>query len=298
MSLAKRYNKGKNRLELIPVKPLELLGDVYTRGAHKYSVYKDPVTGNEVLGKDIPLEQVHKYELISSGADNWRLGLSWSENIGSVKRHIAAYERGEDYDELGTYHLGNAAWGLITGLEMYHTHPELDDRNHKYLQSKKVGLDIDGVLADFISHLMEVNGTPNHVPEHWNDPIVREAFTKFKADPQFWLDIKPLLKHTDIPFEVHCYITARSIPVGITQQWLNTYLFPHAPIYSIGIGESKIEVAKKSGVELFIDDNYDNFVQLNKAGICTFLYDAPYNKKYDVGYKRVKNFADFKERFL
>ena len=73
MSSAKRYNTGKTRFELIPRKPLELLAEVYTKGAHKYTVYADE-QGNRILGKDISVEEVAKRKLIilEDGSDNWR----------------------------------------------------------------------------------------------------------------------------------------------------------------------------------------------------------------------------------
>ena len=34
-------------------------------------------------------------------------------------------------------------------------------------------------------------------------------------------------------------------------------------------------------------DSFENFVELNNAGICCFLFDAPHNRRYYVGYKRI-----------
>ncbi|MGB3491885.1 MAG: hypothetical protein WBA57_04105, partial [Elainellaceae cyanobacterium] len=70
---AKRYNKGKSRHVLIPPFAKEALADVYTRGAHKYSMYKDK-NGNVIQGKDIPFENVGQYELVEDASSNWRLG--------------------------------------------------------------------------------------------------------------------------------------------------------------------------------------------------------------------------------
>lgn len=294
----KRYNKGKNRIELMPERPLMLIGDVYTGGAHKYTVYKDE-NGNEVLGKDIPFEDRHKYEIVDDGADNWRKGLSWTEATGSVLRHIMAYKNGEDIDpELGTYHLANAAWGIISLLEFYQTHPELDDRKHAYLEEKKIGLDIDGVLADFVGAINTLNDREGHEPIDWNDPHVVERFKEVKRDEDFWLNLKPLVTPQDVPFEPHCYITSRSIDINVTKRWLHTNGFADAPVYSIGVGESKVDTAIASGIDYFIDDYYKNFVELNQNKICTFLMNRSYNSKYNVGYKRIKDFADFKQRFL
>ena len=131
MDKARRYNTGKLRYELISPYALEELAKVYTLGAEKYTIRDGD--GN----------------IIDDGANNWRKGLSWTEAIGSVKRHLQAFEKGEDVDELGSLHLANAAWGLFSILEYYKTHPELDDRIHRTLSKPRITLDIDDVCADF-----------------------------------------------------------------------------------------------------------------------------------------------------
>lgn len=296
----KRYNKGKNRQELLPTRPVEMISDVYTKGAHKYSVYRDPVTGAEILGKDIPLEEAYKYELIDDGSDNWRKGLSWREATGSVKRHITAFENGEDFDpEINTYHLANAAWGLMVLLEQYKTHPELDDRVHRYLTHPKIGLDIDNVLADWCDMWGDKFGVTK-VPTSWSfDYKNSERFNMPKEELEaLYKAIPPMVNPNEIPFEPVAYVTARSVDVELTKDWLQRNGFPCRPVHTVPFGASKVDVAKQAGIEWFIDDSYDNFVELNKAGICTFLWDAPHNRRYEVGYKRITSFKDFKERFL
>ena len=98
--------------------------------------------------------------------------------------------------------------------------------------------------------------------------------------------------NSELPFEPHAYITSRSIDPKLTQKWLDDNSFPSAPLYCVGHNMSKVEVAKQSGVEIFVDDKYENFIELNKAGICCFLFDASHNKKYDVGFKRIYNLKD------
>ena len=284
---AKRYNKGKIRYGLIPNNPLKYLAEVYTKGAHKYSVYEDE-NGNKIYGKDIPLSEVSKLKLVEDGADNWRLGQDWLESLESVERHIMAFKNGEDFDpDLGTLHLSNAAWGLFSIMEYITTHPELDSRKIKALRPKKIGLDIDGVLADFATHLMSYTSTQDYKPSHWNDPVVRRSFEFVKNDDDFWLSIPVLTDPIDIPFEPHCYITARSIDVAVTKIWLDKNRFPVAPIYSIGQDQSKVEVAKRSGIDIFVDDNYMNFVELTNAGVFTYLFDQSYNRHYKVGHRRI-----------
>lgn len=260
---ALRYDSGKPRHDLIPAFSANELAKIYKMGAEKYA------------------------------DNNWRKGMKWSRILGSLKRHLNAIERGEDFDEESKlYHAGHVVWNAITLLEYYKIYPEGDDRTHEYLNHKKIGLDIDGVLAGFTEHLLKVVGHPDHKVTHWNDPIIRDGFDKVKKDKQFWLDLPPLLSREDIPFEVHCYITARSIDKEVTQEWLDKHLFPKAPVYCVGYGECKVDIAKQSGVEVFVDDNFQNFVDLNKAGIFTYLYNASYNEKYKVGSKRIMSLKE------
>lgn len=273
---ARRYNGGKLRYELIPHNALADLAEVYTKGAEKYTLYDD--NGN----------------IIDDGSDNWRKGQSWREVMASVKRHIQAWEAGEDKDpdpKMGTLHLANAAWGLFTLLEYYRIYPQGDNRNHMYLNMPKIGLDIDEVLADWVGHWTKHHG--QEVPETWNfDRNIKAKFNLLRDDKQFWLSIPVKTQPSDIPFEPHCYITSRSIPKEWTQEWLDNAGFPTMPVHCVPFGESKIQVALDSGIDWFVDDRYENFVELNRAGICTFLFDAPHNRRYNVGHKRISSLKD------
>ena len=61
-----RHNTGKLRYDLVPAYAQEQYVRVLTRGAQKYA------------------------------ERNWERGMKWSTCLASLKRHIAAYERGED----------------------------------------------------------------------------------------------------------------------------------------------------------------------------------------------------------
>lgn len=258
-----RYNDGKARYDLLEPYAIEQLVKVFTQGSLKYK------------------------------PRNWELGMSWSSVLASLKRHIAAFEKGEDFDkESGNYHMAHAAWNALALVSYYKLAPTMDDRQHSYLNTKKIGLDIDGLLADFLGHLGKVSGNKGHMPSHWNCPLVRKEFDKVKHDPEFWANIPPLLKKEDIPFEPKAYITARSIDPEVTQTWLDKFGFPKAKLYCVGVGDSKVEVAKEAGIDIFVDDSYENFLELTKAGIFTYLYDAPYNQKYEVGYRRIKSLKE------
>ena len=153
-------------------------------------------------------------------------------------------------------------------------------------------MDIDEVLADWLGAWTKRHGIIEPVL-FWNfDRNIKEKFELMRDDKDFWLNIEPKVTPKDLPFEPHCYITSRSIPREWTEEWLKKWNFPAVPVYSIGFDQSKVEVAKKSGIDWFVDDRYENFVELNNAGICTFLMDCEHNRRYNVGYKRIYSLND------
>lgn len=283
---ARRYNKGKLRYGLIPHNFKKELAKVYTMGAEKYTILD--ANGN----------------MVEDGADNWRKGFLWRDALESVLRHLEKFDSGEDFDTdwpqeiLDKYgpslHLANAAWGLSVIMESYNIHPELDNRNHKYLNHPKIGLDLDEVCVNWVDAWCK----------HWNLEIPntwffdRNIVSKFKQMEsegvldEFYLNLKPLINPNDIPFEPHCYVTSRPVKTEISEQWLDNNGFPQRPVFTVALGQSKVDIIKAAGVEIFVDDRFDNFVELNKAGICCYLFDAPHNRRYDVGYKRIKTLKD------
>lgn len=293
---AKRYDKGKLRYELLPTEALEKVVEVYTRGAHKYTIYEDE-NGKQHRGEDIPFEEMKNLNMkvIDDGADNWRKGQEWTHTMASVKRHIAEWEKGIDFDSdpaMNTYHLGNAVWGLLSLLEYYKIYPQGDNRKHQYLSMPLIGLDVDDVICSFLDGWKEKFNITEVTNSWFFDRKIRKRFDEMKKNNElddFYLSLKAKIKPEEIPFEPSAYITSRPVPTEITEQWLDMYGFPAAPVYTVGVDGSKVDIAKKMGIEVFVDDRFDNFVELNKAGITTYLFDAPHNQRYNVGSKRIKS---------
>jgi len=181
-----RYNEGKTRHDLIPQFAQEQYAKVLTKGSEKYA------------------------------ERNWELGMKWSKVTASLKRHTAAFERGEDFDkETGLLHTAHIMCNAAFLTEYYKIYPQGDDRPHEYLNRSKIGLDIDEVLADWVGHWTKFHG--QEVPESWNfDRNIKDKFESLKDDKDFWLSIPVKTKPSDIHFEPHCYITSRSIPAGST----------------------------------------------------------------------------------
>lgn len=94
-----RYNDGKPDYSLIPLCTLEDEARVWGYGASKYTAF------------------------------NWTKGMRWSVPLGSLMRHVAAWQRGEDLDpESGLPHLAHMMCNLRMLTLYAKTYPEGDDR--------------------------------------------------------------------------------------------------------------------------------------------------------------------------
>ena len=188
--------------------------------------------------------------------------MDWSSIIASLKRHLAAIEKGEDIDsETNILHAAHLACNAHFLTAYYRIYPQGDDRDHSYLNVPKIGLDIDEVLCDWVGAWCSKFGY--ELPYNWHFSYNHKEHFESMTDKEiydFYLNIPAKITPEELPFEPHCYITSRKIPVEYTQEWLIKNGFPAVPVYSIGWGESKVDVAKKSGIDWFVDDYYKNFV--------------------------------------
>jgi len=259
-----RFNDGKSRVDLLPSFAIEKMAEVLTVGAKKYA------------------------------ERNWEKGMAWSKALASLKRHLSDFEKGMDIDpDDGQLLMAKVMTNAAFLTEYYKIYPQGDDRPKSYLSYPKIGLDIDDVLADFIPTFAKKFNLPE--PSAWAWSYNKnECFKKIEGKKleEFLLSLPVRTKPEDIPFEPHAYITSRNVPTSVTERWLEMNGFPCAPVYTVGHDQSKIDVAKQSGIEIFVDDRYENFIELNNAGICTYLFDCSHNRRYDVGTRRIKELKD------
>jgi 5'(3')-deoxyribonucleotidase len=264
-----RYNNGKIRYDLLEPFAIQELAKVFTKGSEKYEPH------------------------------NWLKGMNWSKMRASLGRHLASFDMGHDFDidpncenckkgdctnHTGLYHIAQVAWNAMAILSYYRYYPEGDDRMLSKPSIKRIGIDIDEVLADFLGGYCKLHDIP--YPKNWIfDRDFEERFKEIQENSDFWLGLKTILKATDLKFEPVAYITSRPESVRlVTEKWLADNGFSHAPIY---FTEDKLSVCKDLKINIFIDDKYDTFVKLNRNGILCYLFDAEHNKKYHVGYKRI-----------
>lgn len=164
-----------------------------------------------------------------------------------------------------------------------------------YRNSYRVGYDVDGVLAEFSDHFLNwFDFEDKSAPTDWDDPRFRDNFHKIANDDKFWLTIPPLITAEDLPHIPSVYITARPISTDITQKWLEINGFPKAPIVTVGMDNSKVEVAKAFNLHCFLDDAIHNYIDMNSAGITTYLVSRSHNEKFNVN-KRLNKISSLNE---
>ena len=251
-----RYNAGKPRYDLLPQHAISGMVDVLTYGAQKYE------------------------------PRNWEKGMAWSNVTASLKRHLAAFESGEDYDkETGLLHMSHIMCNASFLAEYYSIYPQGDDRVIRSINNDNIGLDIDDVLSDFVVYYCDKFNL--EIPSFWNfDSLMHERLSSMNDD--FWLNIPVKNKPETLSFEPHCYITSRHSGLcDVTRKWLDVNGFANAPLLFASSPENKAELAKKINVDIFVDDSYKNYVAMNKAGVFCYLYTAKHNERYDVGHRRL-----------
>lgn len=171
----------------------------------------------------------------------------------------------------------------------------------------KLGLDVDGVLADFntamIQRVVNVTGRDLFPPRPFDIPVwdypehygysqteTSATWEDIRKDEKFWLNIHPyneterVLTHLfrlsyfrDADTEVY-FITARP---GIrakaqTERWLRIYGFDDDP--TVLISPHKGLCATALNLDRYIDDKTENAWDVALTGTTTFLMDRPWNR--------------------
>lgn len=168
----------------------------------------------------------------------------------------------------------------------------------------KIGFDIDGVLANFIDQFLVEYVNPKtergFVPEDMSDFSIHQSFGISKEDEAEWFNhardheiftrlrpydgmingVRQLIKDGH---EVY-YITHRSKrAIEQTYKWFMRYNIPFGQgIFYTPMDRTptKGEMAQYLGLDVFIDDCYENCLELRGKVKTVLVMDRPWNKKY------------------
>ena len=215
--------------------------------------------------------------------NEWMSGLKWTEVLSNLKKHLTNFEMGVDYTDSGDLSIAAAAADALILAEYFTINPAGDDRIFLPINRPVVALDIDDVCLDFIGSFEKKTGIK--LNDYWNGSYqIKDKLDELSTDEEFWTTLPT--KHLPT-FEPDLYITSRSIPVEWTKKNLERNGFPCAPVYCVPWNESKIELLKEHSVTIMIDDKFANYKDATENGIFCYLMDAPHNKYYNVGHRRI-----------
>jgi uncharacterized protein len=170
-----------------------------------------------------------------------------------------------------------------------------------------IGLDIDGVLADFISPFLRVlaqrTGNGPIDPESVTDPnfmnhpfitteIISECIASISCDSRFWQELVPLpsaeqwraldrLNHKhQLVFITHRCAQETYDIAEVTRDWLRRHGISKPVVY---FAQSyKSELIGKLSVELFVDDRHENCLDVAENTTARVLMPhRPYNQAFD-----------------
>ena len=238
-----------------------------------------PVQGITEVSK-VLTEKLKKHKV-----NEWKYGISWTEVLSSLKKHLTEFELGNDFTEEGLLHMAEVAANALILCEYYSIYPQGDDRIIAPVNKPIVGCDLDDVIFDFTgSYEKRFN---IKLSDYWNgDYDMSSNLEQLKNEKDFWVNM-PVKNRPS--FEVDYYITARSIPVEWTEEAIQQNNLPKAPVYSLPWNISKIDTLKKLGVNIMIDDKYATFKECKENGIFCYLMNAASNQHYNVGHHRIYN---------
>lgn len=154
----------------------------------------------------------------------------------------------------------------------------------------RVAIDIDGCLANFQQRFLDTAKRKGYsdFPTHWTQwrswlpPDIKggfgDLFDEIEEDELWWGEISPY-DDAHLPVAPDAYLTARPVSSAVTENWLSRHGFPEAPVYTVGVDNSKVPIMREKGIDLLVDDRPKTFDQVNQEREKTcLLMNRPYNQ--------------------
>ncbi len=142
----------------------------------------------------------------------------------------------------------------------------------------KIGLDIDGVVADFEMHLYKWFNLPTNRAIKWDDERIMDNFKKIEDNEEFWLSIPAIAKQSDLDFRPHRFVTARPIHNDWTTAWLKKQGFKDFELVTVGVdGKKSLHM---DNLDVFVDDAIHNYLDVKDTPTKSLLLFCPHNRHY------------------
>jgi uncharacterized HAD superfamily protein len=169
-----------------------------------------------------------------------------------------------------------------------------------------VGLDIDGVVADFITPFLKLletrSGSGCIDPASITDPnfmqhpfltkeLIAECMETASYDPQFWRAMTPLLtadqwqtlermsREHEVVFVTHRWVRDTYDIHTITCDWLRSRGLTRPVVHFTQ--ENKSALIRSLKVKLFVDDRHENCADVaDETNALVFMPNRPYNQAF------------------
>jgi len=159
-------------------------------------------------------------------------------------------------------------------------------------------IDIDGTITDeyywldYANKYFGTNVKPKQVKSYnFNEPlnITREEYFEFynlhcnemHSKAKVRENAKSMLWDLDQQHNIF-YVTARDPKIkDVTVKWFENNKLPNSDLYMLG-SHYKVDKAKELKCDIFIEDRYENAIELALAGFKVLLVDCSYNRRPEI----------------
>ena len=163
------------------------------------------------------------------------------------------------------------------------------------MKNLNICIDIDGTITDAYYWLgpcneyFNTNITESQVTEYHIHKVLgieqteyEEFYEKYKfklhTEQKLRADAKSVISELSLLHNIY-FVTARDKSLTmLTHAYLRKNGIPYDDLFVLGT-HYKVDKAKELDCSIFIEDNYDNAIQLSNAGFLVILIDTTYNRK-------------------
>lgn len=176
-------------------------------------------------------------------------------------------------------------------------------------------IDIDGTITEpyyWLNHANRYFGTqvrPSQVTEYDIHKVLNihnDDYLKFyeQYGEELHLESEPrqdagmILRRLDQQHNIY-YVTAREAKMTeVTERWIKIHDLPGGGLHILG-SHYKVKKAEELECDIFIEDRYQNALELALAGFKVLLIDCNYNRSPLIpGITRVSNWIDIYEEIV
>lgn len=163
------------------------------------------------------------------------------------------------------------------------------------MKNLNICIDIDGTITDayywleYANEYFNKNITKKQVTEYYIDKVMgvdrteyEEFYEKNKikmhVNPKIRNNVKTVLEKLSLFHSIY-FVTAREKDLTLlTHLFLRKNGLPYDELFVLG-NCNKVNMARELNCSLFIEDSYNNAIQLSNAGFKVLLIDTNYNRK-------------------